>query len=583
MGHLTKHFKGHYKDLILGPLFKLAEAVLELMVPVIMARIIDVGIANKDNGFIIMNGLLLLLLAVLGMGMATVCQYYAARTAGAFGSGLRKEMFGHILTLSGKETGEIGTGALITRLTNDINQVQTAINMVIRVGTRAPFMAIGSIVMAILIDVKIGLVFLVSTPLIVLVLFVIMKKTLPSYKSIQEEQDRLSRLSAENFEGARVIRAFARQEQEQRDYEDSANRLTSMIIKAGNISATLNPLTTIIINLAIAVIVLMGAGAVNNGRLENGQIIALVSYMNQTLLALIVAANLIVLFTRGIASARRVEAVLKMESAISVDPKAACDVRTGSKVEFENVSFTYHAGASPALEDISFKVTRGHNVGMIGGTGSGKTTIIQLIMRFFDPEAGAVRVNGQNIRGLDPRALRKEIALVPQRAVLFRGTIRDNLLMSDPKATEEDIRAALETAQALEFVEALPKGLDSPVEEGGHNFSGGQRQRLTIARALLRKAGLLILDDSASALDLATDAALRRALQEEMEKNPELTVLMIAQRVSTIKGADQIIVLDDGEISGIGTHEELLRENTIYQEICQSQGVAEAEEEVRSL
>jgi len=574
MKHILKHFKNYRKELILGPFFKLLEAVLELMVPLIMANIINVGIRGGDHGYVLWHGLLLLLLAVLGVAAAMLCQFYAARAAGQFGRELRRETYSHVFELSGRDTAQFGAGGLITRLTNDIGQIQTGLNMAVRLGTRAPFLAVGSIVTALLLDTRIGLIFVVSTPLILLVLYLVMKYTLPGYRKIQSGQDRLSRLSAEGLEGVRVIRAFSRQEQEQKEFDAAADDLTSLTVRAGKISALLNPLTTLIVNIAIVFIVWMGAAFVNGGEMEAGTIVALVSYMNQTLLALIVAANLIILFTRAIASSRRVGAVLDMQPSVTVRKvnEGKGDL-SDTAVAFRNVTFAYHKNSEPTLEGISFTIKRGRTVGLIGSTGSGKSTVVNLIMRFFDADSGGVYVNGANVKTLDPRTLREKIGLVPQTAVLFSGSIRDNMRMAAQNAADEDILEALQTAQAGAFVEALPRGLDSPVEEGGKNFSGGQRQRLTIARALLKKPELLILDDSASALDFRTDAALRAALRKEMESRPDMTVLMITQRAGTIKSADSILVLDDGRLTGCGTHDELLRENPVYQEICHSQGI----------
>lgn len=573
---VLQNVKGNYKEVILGPLFKLFEAVLELLVPIVVANIIDVGITNGDSSYILTRGLLLILLAALGFGSAFLCQYYAAIAGGQFGRSLRRQTFSHVMRLSGADMNEIGTGGLITRLTNDINQIQSGLNMVIRLGTRAPFLAVGSIVMAMMLDFKIGLLFLISTPLIVLVLYVIMKRTLPSYRKIQSGQDKLSRLSEGNLEGVRVIRAFSRQKQEQEEYEEAADSLTALTVRVGKISAALNPLTTLIVNLAIALIVWMGAGFVNTGDMETGTIFALVSYMNQTLLALVVAANLIVLFTRAIASARRVEEVLQMQPSITAGEKNVQEMHIGTDipvVAFQDVSFAYHAGGENVVEGISFSLLPGQMVGLIGGTGSGKTTLVNLMLRYFDTQTGAVSLGGSNVKDWDPAALRRQIGLVPQKTALLSGTIRSNLLMAAPNASEEQLWKALEAAQGLDFVKGLRKQLDATVEEGGKNFSGGQRQRLTIARALVRKSKLLILDDASSALDYATDAALRSALRQEMRENPGMAVLMITQRAAAIKNADQILVLDDGRLSGAGTHETLLAENPVYGEICKSQGV----------
>lgn len=574
MKKIAQNFIGHRTQLILGPAFKLFEAVLELLVPMVMAGIIDVGVAGGDQRYIVTRGLLMLLLGILGFGAAMICQYFAAAASGAFGRSLRNQVYRHVMTLSGGEVAAFGTGGLITRMTNDINQIQTGINMAIRLGSRVPFLAVGSIIMAMRINPRIGLLFLISTPLIILALYLIMRKTLPSYGRVQETQDRLSRLSGENLSGARIIRAFSRQGQEKREYEDASEELTAVTVRVGKISAALNPLTSVIANAAILFIIWLGARFVFNGQMLSGEIIALVSYMNQTLLALIVAANLIVLFTRAIASARRVAAVLDTEPGIAKEPdRAGADAYPEEAVAFDGVRFAYHKNADDALEDISFRIRRGETVGLIGGTGSGKSTIVNLLMRYYDVDEGAIRLIGQDIRAMAPDALRRRIGLAPQTAVLFAGTIRFNLLLSAPDATEDRMWRALEAAQCLGFVREMENGLDTEIREGGKNLSGGQRQRLTIARALIRQPELLILDDAASALDYATDAALRAALAREKRERPEMTVLMISQRAASIMHSDQILVLDDGRLAGTGTHEELLSENAIYREICLSQGI----------
>lgn len=576
MKKLAENFRGHYKELILGPLFKLLEAVLELLVPLVMAGIIDIGVAGGDREYIISRGLLMLLLGALGVVAAMICQYFAAVCGGSFGRSLRNQAYRHVMKLSGGDVAEFGAGGLITRLTNDVNQIQTGVNMAIRLGTRAPFLAIGSIAMAMRINLRIGLIFLVSTPVIVLVLYVIMRKTLPSYGKIQAGQDKLSRLSAENLAGVRIIRAFSWQKEEAAGYEDTAEEVTALTVRVGKISAALNPLTSVIANIAIIAIVWLGARFVFDGNLLTGEVIALVNYMNQTLLALIVAANLIVLFTRALASARRVAAVLDMEPGITgpQDGEKRTEADAGaSAISFSGVSFAYHAGADDALEDINFAVQRGQTVGMIGGTGSGKTTIVNLLMRYFDADRGTVAVDGVDVRDMNPQAHRHKIGLAPQTAVLFAGTVRRNLLLSAPQATDEDMWHALEVAQGAEFVRQMPGGLDAEIEEGGKNLSGGQRQRLAVARALVRRPELLILDDSASALDYATDAALRAALAGEKRLRPGMTVLVISQRAASIKNADCILVLDDGRLAGQGTHAQLLENNEVYREICHSQGI----------
>lgn len=576
MKQLKKHFRGHGRALVLGPLFKLFEAVLELFVPLIMADIIDIGIRLGDVGYILVRGLLLLAIAGAGMGAALVCQYNAAKVAGHFGRSLRKEAFSHALRLSDRDLGEMGTGGLITRLTHDINQIQTGINMAIRLGIRAPFLAIGSIVMAISLDRKIGMLFLVSTPLIILILVLIMRQTLPSYKKIQAGQDELSALTGENLSGVRVIRAFSKQEEEARRYHEAAQELTNLTVRAGRLSAALNPLTTLVVHLAIIAIVWLGAGQVFQGRLEGGKIIALVSYMNQTLLALIVAANIIVLFTRALASTKRIGALLATAPAVVQEavPSTPEGSAKGDLLTFEHVTFSYHEGVAPAISDLSFSVKRGETIGVIGGTGSGKSTVTALILRFYDPQSGSIYLNGKNLRGEQIAAVRQRVSLVPQQARLFAGSLRENMQMALPGAGDEEIWAALKAAQASAFVEKLPGGLDYVIEPAGTNLSGGQRQRLTIARALLPKGDLLILDDAASALDYATDAALRKALAKRKAEQPEQALMLIGQRVASLKHADRILVLNQAGFAGFDAHETLVQDNEVYREICRSQGIA---------
>ncbi len=569
MKQLMSNFKGYYKELILGPVFKLTEAVFELFVPLIMARMIDIGIANKDTGYIIQNGLLLVLLGALGLAAALTCQYFASRVAQGFGYSLRKKLFHHVFRLSEREYGKIGTDSLITRLTNDVNQVQTGVNMFIRLAIRAPFLAIGSIIMAMTINLKIGLIFLVSTPLIVLVLYIIMNRSVPFYGRIQQKQDRISRLAGENLEGVRVIRAFSKQESEIRQFDQTGNELADVTIRVGKISAALNPITYVIVNLAIVAIVWMGSQYANLGILASGDITALVNYMSQTLLALIVLANLIVLFTKAIASAKRVCEVLDLQPSMAAPEQTPTAPGSEEKIRFQDVCFSYH-GTENALEGITFSLGRGQTLGIIGGTGCGKTTLVQLLNRFYDVGSGSISVDGIPVQDYRLEDLRGKIGLVPQAARLFSGTLRENLKIADPEAGDTTLWHALEVAQGKEFAEALPDGLDTRLDEGGKNLSGGQKQRLTIARALVKDPEILVLDDSASALDYATDAALRRALKAE---NRERTVLMISQRASTIKNADRILVLDDGCQAGLGTHEELLASCPVYREICESQGL----------
>lgn len=568
MKQLFSSFKGYYKELILGPIFKLTEAIFELFIPILMANIIDIGIKNGDIRYILQRGGLMLLLGVLGLAAALTCQYFAALVAHGFGRSLRDRLFRHVLSLSNKETDAIGTNSLITRLTNDVTQVQTGVNMFIRLAIRAPFLAIGSIVMAMTINFKISIIFLVSTPLIIWVLYIIMHKTIPYYTKIQKKQDRLNAIAGENLAGVRVIRAFSRQEQEVEDFKTAGNELSDIVVRVGKISAALNPITYIIVNFAIVLIVWVGANFAFTGDIEAGKIIALVNYMTQTLLALIVLANLIVLFTRATASAKRVVEIFKIQPGIQGAKETLTDQKTNDRVNFSNVTFAYTKGSEAALQNINFTVTPGQTVGIIGGTGSGKSTIVNLLMRYYDVDCGDIFIDGVSIKNYTLEDLRAKIGLVPQTAMLFNGTIRDNLKLGKQNATDEELWQALTTAQGAEFVEKMPSQLDTIIEENGKNLSGGQKQRLTIARALVKQPEILILDDSASALDFATDAALRKALKTQTS---DMTVFMISQRASTIKNADQILVLDDGVLVGVGTHETLLKDCEVYHEICVSQ------------
>jgi len=509
--------------------------------------------------------------------------------SGKVGQGLRNRLYTHVMKLSGSDTAVYGAGGLMTRLTVDVNQVQTAINMAIRLAIRAPFLTVGSVVMAIIINRTIGLIFVAATLIITLVIYVIMKRSLPSYLRIQETQDKLSRLSGENLSGARVIRAFARQDHEKAQFKGEVDALTALVIRVGYLSAAMNPLTSFIVSVAIVFIVWMGAGFAFTANINTGEIIALVNYMNQTLVALIVVANLVVLFTRALASAKRLDEVMSMQPSVTGDSvgvwqdsvstdegEESEDTDTAPTVCFDDVSFAYYEGADDALSEISFSIKPGETVGLIGGTGSGKTTIVNLILRFFDVQKGSVMIGGIDAKDLVPVSLREGIGLVSQNAALFSGSIRQNMAIAAQDASDDEIWSALETAQGADFVRLLPDGLDSRVEEGGRNYSGGQRQRLTIARALVKKPRLLILDDSSSALDYATDAALRRALARERQERADLSVLVVSQRIAAIRTADKIIVLDDGRIVGQGTHDELYTNNDIYYETCVSQGVSPA-------
>lgn len=574
MKKLTSNLRGHYKELILGPLFKLLEAIFELCVPLIMAAVIDNGIQNGDTAYVLRGGALLLLLAVLGGLAGCTCQYFASVAAFGFGASLRTQVFGQVLRLSGREMDGLGAGSLITRITNDVNQVQNGVNMFIRLATRSPFLAIGSIVMAFAINARIALVFLLATPLIVGVLYLIMRATLPRYSEIQRGQDTLSALAGENLEGARVIRAFSRQASEKEGFGAASKALSAVTVAVGRVSGALNPITYVIANLGILLILWLGARSAQAGRIASGEIIALVNYMTQTLLALIVLANLIVQFTRAIASAKRLAALLDLEPAVNGPAQAPASGQAPAEnawLAFEDVDFAYNPGRS-ALTGVSFAARKGQTIGVIGGTGSGKSTLASLVLRFYDVTGGRILLAGKDIRSYEPQALRALVGYVPQAVRLFSGTVRSNLALGNQNAADEELWAALRLAQGEEFVRQKPQGLDSPVEEGGKNFSGGQRQRLTIARALASRPELLILDDASSALDFATDAALRSALRREAAG---LTVMMISQRASTIKNADLILVMDEGRLAAQGTHEQLLACCPLYREICISQKLVE--------
>lgn len=569
MKSISANLKGNYKEIILGPIFKLAEAILELIVPLVMADIIDVGIRSGETGYVFRQGVILLALAVTGVIFAMICQYYAAVSAGRLGQKLRTQLYSHVMRLSGSETGGYDAGQLITLVTNDAYQIQYGLNQLIRLGSRVPFLAIGSIIMAMAINFKIGLIFLISTPLVAVVMYLIMRRTLPEYEHIQSGQDDLSRLGRENLDGARVIRAFHRQEAERKAFDDASEGLTGLIIRAGKLSSLMAPLVIFIINIAIIAIVWLGAEFTFVGTSRPGEIIALISYMHTTALALTVAVNLVIAFTRAIASVRRVEALLSIEPAVS-DGQGAEPVPGAPALEFDSVSFSYHKGAQNALEDISFTLENGKSLGVIGGTASGKTTLANLIIRAFDCDSGVVNVGGTNVQNYTLQRLRQQIGFAPQKTSLFTGSVKHNLQMAKPGASEGEMWEALSIAQGESFVSEMPAGLDSAVGEGGKNLSGGQRQRLTIARAILRKPDILILDDAASALDYATDAALRSALSEKVRY---AAIVIISQRAVSVKNADSILVLDNGRAVGLGSHKELLKSCKVYREICLSQGL----------
>ena len=565
-----KQFK---REVLIGPVFKLTEAVFELIVPLVMAQIIDVGIANGDRGYVLRMGGVMVLLGLVGLGCALICQYCAARASQGFGTVLRSEMFRHINTLSHGEIDQIGTPSLITRITNDVNQLQLAVAMLIRLVVRAPFLVIGATVMALLLDWKLACIFFVAAPLMALVLYLVMSRSIPFYRIIQKKLDRISLITRENLSGVRVIRAFSRQEKEKERFAQASEDQMSTSIAVGRISALLNPLTSAIINLAIAAVIWFGGFRVDAGGMTQGEVIAFVNYLNQILLAMIVVANLVVIFTKAAASATRVDEVLELHpSIVNRVSRPAQEVEGSPEIAFDAVSFAYPDAGAYSLSDISFTVARGQTLGIIGGTGCGKSTLVNLIPRFYEVSQGCIRVDGVDVRDYPMEQLRGKVGIVPQRAELFSGTLRQNMQWRKQDATDEEIWQALETAQAASFVRKMPDGLDSVILQGGKNLSGGQKQRLTIARALVGEPEILILDDSASALDFATDAALRQAIAKfSAGRGNRMTTIIVSQRANTVRYADRIVVLDDGKAAGIGTHEQLLESCQTYREIYWSQ------------
>lgn len=552
-------------------MFKLLEAVFELIVPLIMANIIDIGVKNGDTNYIAKQGVLLVILGVTGLLSALICQYSASFASQGVGTILRRDLFHHINTLSHKEIDKIGTPSLITRMTSDINQIQLAVAMLIRLVIRAPFLVVGAMIMASTVSLKLSVIFFGAAVLIGLTLYIIMSKSVPFFKTIQKRLDRISLISRENLRGNRVIRAFARQDEEEERFSKAAQELTDASISAGRISVLLSPLTCIITNIAIALIIWFGGMNVNIGELSQGDIIALVNYMTQIMLAMVVVADLVVIFTRASASAQRINEIFETKTSVTEEkaeknPTAEND----NAIEFRNVSFSY--GEGEALKNVTFSIKKGETLGIIGGTGSGKSTFVNLIPRFYDATKGQVLVNGIDVKKYGIETLREKIGVVAQKTVLFKGSLRKNMQWGKEKATDEEIIKALKIAQSWDFVSKLPGKLDFDVAQGGKNFSGGQRQRLTIARALVKQPDILILDDSFSALDFATDANLRKELKEQTRG---MTVVIVSQRASTIRNADKIVVLDEGECVGIGTHQELYKNCSEYREICLSQLSAE--------
>lgn len=570
MKKLLIYLKAYRKEACLAPIFKMLEAVFELFVPLVIKGIIDYGIAAKDRAYCLRMGLLLLLLAVIGLAMATTAQWFSARAAAGFAAKIKQVLMEHIQKLSYTELDTIGTSTLITRMTSDVNQVQTGTNLVLRLFMRSPFIVFGSMIMAFTIDFKAAMIFVITIPLLSVVVFGIMLSSIPLYKKVQSQLDRVLGITRENLTGVRVIRAFNKEEEEISHFKTENEQFTRLQTFVGKISALMNPLTFVIVNSAILVLVWTGAWRVEGGILTQGAVVALVNYMSQILVELIKLADLIINITKAVACGNRIQKVLEVEPSMENGSKECIEEKRtpANAVDFNHVSLTYSGAGAPSLTDIDLHVKTGQTIGIIGGTGSGKTSVVNLIPRFYDATQGNVLVFGKPVKEQDMESLRSQIAVVPQKAVLFAGTIRENMKWGKEDATDEEIMEALTIAQAAEVVQKKEGGLDAFVEQGGKNLSGGQRQRLTIARALVRKPRILILDDSASALDFATDAALRKAIRE-MKNAP--TVFIVSQRTSSIRFADQILVLDDGKSVGVGTHDELLTTCSVYKEIYDSQ------------
>ena len=577
MKSLLKYLKDYKKESVLAPLFKMLEASFELFIPLVVASIIDMGIGNQDKGHILSMGLVMILLGVIGLVCAITAQFFAAKAATGFARKLRFAMFSHIQNLSYSKLDTVGTSTLITRMTSDVNQVQSGVNMFLRLFLRSPFIVVGAMVMAFYVDSKAAIVFAVAIPVLSVVVFGIVFANIPLYKKVQNGLDKVTLATRENLNGIRVIRAFNQEDEQIEDFDKKNQALTGIQLFAGRISALLNPVTYVIINVALIILLQKGAIRVDSGAISQGDVVALVNYMSQILVELVKLANLIVTLTKAMACASRIEATMEVPEGMDCvcgdhDSDNGTDVVHEPDddvcVVFKGVNFTYDGGGAEVLTNMDFSVQKGETVGIIGGTGSGKSSLVQLIPRFYDATVGNVSVNGKNVKDYEINELRKKIGIVPQKAALFKGTIRENILFGAPDADEEAIMEAITVAQAKEYIEKKDGGLDAPVGQGGRNLSGGQRQRLTIARALVRRPEILILDDSCSALDYATDAALRAGIKGLSYKP---TVFIVSQRTASIQYADKIVVLDDGDIAGIGTHEELLKDCEVYREIYDSQ------------
>ena len=571
LNKMLDYLNGYKRECVLAPLFKMLEATFDLFVPLVMADIVNVGIAAHDFHYILMRCGILLLLAIIGLACSLTAQYFSAKASVGYSTALRHALFAHIQTLSFTEMDTLGTSTLITRMTSDLNQVQSGLNLFLRLFLRSPFVVFGAMIRAFTVNVRAALIFVVAIPLLSVVVFGVMVVTSPLYKTVQTRLDRVLGLTRENLTGARVVRAFDKEQTEVNRFEDANALLTKMQLHVGHISALMNPLTYVIINLAIVALLYVGSVQIHVGDMASGDVIALVNYMNQILVELVKLANLIVQVSKALACAGRVQAVLDTKPGMQFPqevPGEAPAEKQNDAVRFDHVGLTYAGAGAPSLTDISFTAEKGQTIGVIGGTGSGKSSLVSLIPRFYDATEGSVEIFGHPVQNYPREELRGKVSVVMQKAQLFGGTIRSNLLWGNQNASDADLWAALETAQAAEFVHSKPLGLDEPVEQGGRNLSGGQKQRLTIARALVSKPEILILDDSASALDYATDAALRKALAA---LPGSMTVFIVSQRAASLQHADQILVLDDGHLVGLGTHAELLASCPVYEEIYASQ------------
>ncbi len=579
MFKLIKYLKPYLKQVVLGPAFKLFEAILELTIPLLMAKLIDNGVKANNPSYVYMMGGIMIAIAITGAGSAYICQYYASIASQGFGTSMRNLLFKKIQGFSFNELDKIGTPSLINRITSDVNQLQLAVAMLIRLVVRVPFLCIGGLIMAMTINLKLSVILFITMPLFALIIYFIMSRTIPLYKTVQKKLDTLSVIIRENLSGVRVIRAFAKLDKERERFSKGNREYADMSIKVGKVSALLNPATTVIVNLGVAAILWFGGIQVYHGAMTQGEIIAYINYINMILSALIVLANLVVTFTKAAASANRVNEILETRLSVVDRADSIADLQSAVNVskempliEFRNVRFTYDGASEYALKNISFGINNGQTVGIIGSTGSGKSTLVNLIARFYDTTDGQVLINGTDVRNMKQQDLREKIGLVPQKSVLFTGTIEENIKWGNELAQETDIYWAAEIAQATEFIKQKPEGIKAHITQGGANLSGGQKQRLAIARAVVKRPEILILDDSTSALDYATDAAVRRQIKDNLKR---LTIIMVTQRVAAIRDADLIVVLDDGEIVGIGRNEELLDSCSVYQEIYYSQRKSE--------